>query len=170
MVTRLTGGNSPGDGADPRTFPVVYDELVDAVEAVTPVPDPAAEADGRMLHVAAGALAYTGPAVSAAGGGLETVAAHGATGATQTFDLTAGNVHTATQDQACAYTFAGATAGKACSFTLLLTHQAGSATWPASVKWADATAPTLSGLTALTFVTVDGGASWLGMSAGKAFA
>jgi hypothetical protein len=37
MVTRLTGGNSPGDGADPRTFPVVYDELVDFVEGMTPV-------------------------------------------------------------------------------------------------------------------------------------
>jgi hypothetical protein len=61
MVTRLTGGLSPGDGGDPRTFPAVYDELVDAVEAVTPVPDPALQADGRMLHVASGTLAYTDP-------------------------------------------------------------------------------------------------------------
>jgi hypothetical protein len=39
MVTRLTGGNSPGDGADPRTFPAVYDELADAVEAVAQTVD-----------------------------------------------------------------------------------------------------------------------------------
>jgi hypothetical protein len=32
VVTRLIGGNTPGDGADPRTFPTVYDELVDEVE------------------------------------------------------------------------------------------------------------------------------------------
>lgn len=103
-------------------------------------------------------------------GGLETVVAHGNTGATETIDISQGNVHTAAQDQACVYTFSGATASKGCSFTLILTSVSGAATWPASVKWPDATAPTLSGVTIITFITTDGGTVWYGMSAGKAFA
>ena len=33
-ITRLSGGLSPADGSDPRTFPLIFDEVVDAVEAV----------------------------------------------------------------------------------------------------------------------------------------
>lgn len=106
----------------------------------------------------------------AANGGLETVQTHGATGATETIDLANGNYHIVTQDQSCTYTFSGATNGKACAFTLKFTAVTGTATWPASVKWADATAPTLSGVTILTFISDDGGTTWYGGSFGKAFA
>lgn len=32
MVTRLTGGDTPADGGDPRTFPSIFDEAVDELE------------------------------------------------------------------------------------------------------------------------------------------
>jgi hypothetical protein len=103
-------------------------------------------------------------------GGMEYVQSHGNTGATETINIGNGNYHTATQDQACTYTFAGATNGRLCSFTLELASVTGAATWPASVDWPDGTAPTLSGKTILTFWTTDGGTVWNGALVGKAFA
>jgi hypothetical protein len=32
-VTRLTGGLTPGDGADPRTFPAIFNATADEIEA-----------------------------------------------------------------------------------------------------------------------------------------
>jgi hypothetical protein len=34
MVTRLVGGLTPGDGADPRTFPAIWNVTADEIEAV----------------------------------------------------------------------------------------------------------------------------------------
>jgi hypothetical protein len=34
MVTRLVGGLTPGDGADPRTFPAIWNATADEIEAV----------------------------------------------------------------------------------------------------------------------------------------
>jgi hypothetical protein len=34
MVTRLVGGLTPGDGADPRTFPAIFNDAVDELESV----------------------------------------------------------------------------------------------------------------------------------------
>ena len=34
MVTRLVGGLTPADGADPRTFPAIFNDAVDDIEAV----------------------------------------------------------------------------------------------------------------------------------------
>ena len=63
--------------------------------------------------------------------------------------------------------------GNSSSFTLLVTN-GGSATltWPTSVDWAAATAPTLtaSGIDVLTFTTIDGGTIWYGFAAGLAMA
>jgi hypothetical protein len=33
MVTRLIGGLTPGDGADPRTFPAIFNDAADTIEA-----------------------------------------------------------------------------------------------------------------------------------------
>lgn len=33
MVTRLTGGLTPGDGADPRTFPAIWNAAADTIES-----------------------------------------------------------------------------------------------------------------------------------------
>ena len=108
----------------------------------------------------------------------ETVNAIGSTGGgTQDIDLTLGNVVTATLDANTAFTFSNPSAtGKSCSFMLTLTQDAtGSrtATWPASVKWAGGTAPTLtttaSRADVLTFTTVDAGTIWYGFVAGQDF-
>ena len=93
-------------------------------------------------------------------------------GGTQDFDLTLGNVITATVDtSANTFTSSNPTASdEGCSFTLIVTN-GGSQTvnWPASVDWAGGTAPTLttSGVDILTFVTVDGGTIWHGMIASE---
>ena len=89
-------------------------------------------------------------------------------------DLSLGNVQTYTLSGNQTLTFTNPPAsGKAGSFTLIVTN-GGSATltWPTSVDWAAATAPTLtaSGVDILTFLTIDGGTIWYGFLAGAAMA
>lgn len=102
----------------------------------------------------------------------ETVNAIGSIGGgTQDIDLTLGNVVSGTVDTSTTtFTFSNPPAtGTAGSFTLILTN-GGSQTvnWPASVDWAGGTAPTLTaaGVDILTFLTLDGGTTWYGFSAG----
>jgi len=85
-------------------------------------------------------------------------------------DLALGNVQTKTISGAQTLTFSNPPAsGSAGSFTLILTN-GGSATvtWPTSVDWPVATAPTLTaaGIDILTFVTIDGGTTWYGVASG----
>lgn len=89
-------------------------------------------------------------------------------------DLSAGNVFTKTISGATTLTFSNPPAsGKAGAFTLILTN-GGSATvtWPTSVDWAAATAPTLTaaGVDVLTFTTIDAGTIWYGIASGLAMA
>lgn len=92
---------------------------------------------------------------------------HGNTGAAETIDVMAGKTHIATQDQACAYTFtAPPDDDHEYSFMLVLTSVTGAATWPASVDWPSATAPTLTGKCVLVFTTYDAGVTWLGFLSG----
>lgn len=101
----------------------------------------------------------------------EVVNALGSAGGARTIDLELGNVVTATvATSTVTWTFSNPPAsGRAGSFTLILTN-GGSQTvnWPASVKWADDEAPTLtvSGVDILEFLTVDGGTTWYGFAAG----
>ncbi|GAI94119.1 unnamed protein product, partial [marine sediment metagenome] len=65
--------------------------------------------------------------------------------------------------------------GKACSFTWIMTQHSAAVTvaWPASVKWTDGTAPTITandGIYVFTFVTVDSGTTWFGFLAGSEMA
>jgi len=81
-------------------------------------------------------------------------------------DLELGNVFTYTLSGGQTVTFTNPSAsGTACSFTLIVTN-GGSATltWPTSVDWPAATAPTLtaSGVDVLFFTTCDGGTIWYG--------
>jgi len=106
----------------------------------------------------------------------ETVNAIGGTGGgTQSLDISAGNVQTATVDTSTnTFTFDNPSAtGSSCSFTLILTN-GGSQTvaWPAGVDWAGGTAPTLtaSGVDIITFLTLDAGTIWYGFLAGAAMA
>ena len=102
--------------------------------------------------------------------GEVTNAIGGTGGGTQDIDLTLGNNVVATVDtSANTFTFSNPTASdELCGFTLFLTN-GGSQTvnWPATVDWADGTAPTLttSGLDILVFITTDGGTIWHGMVA-----
>jgi len=78
-----------------------------------------------------------------------------------------GNYFTKTIAGVSTFTFSNApAAGKAYAFTLELTHTSGSANWPATVKWPNDTAPTLTaGKTHLfMFVTDDSGSRWRGSS------
>lgn len=92
-----------------------------------------------------------------------------------TVDLTTANVFDITMTGNCTFTFSNPPAsGTGGSFTLILTQDgtgSRTATWPASVKWAGGTAPTLTttlttGMDVLSFVTVDAGTTWLGFAAG----
>lgn len=116
-----------------------------------------------LPKVAAGASVED---IGAVESNVQTVAT---SGATETLDTSVYGVFDVTMDQACTFTFSNpAPSGKATIFTLIL-RGAFTPTWPASVDWPDATAPTYTTPTVYTFMSVDAGTTWLGASAGKAF-
>jgi len=85
-------------------------------------------------------------------------------------DVSLGNVQTYTLSGSQTLTFTNPSdTGTSCSFTLIVTN-GGSATltWPTSVDWAAATAPTLtsSGIDVICFTTIDAGTIWYGFAAG----
>lgn len=84
--------------------------------------------------------------------------------------------HTLTENTT--FTFSNpASSGKVSSFTLKIVQDASASgytvTWPASVDWPAATAPTLtataSAVDYFVFITHDGGTTWYGFTAGQAF-
>jgi hypothetical protein len=85
-------------------------------------------------------------------------------------DLSLGNVQTKTISGAQTLTFSNPPAsGSSGSFTLILTNGGSAAvTWPTSVDWPTATAPTLTaaGVDVLVFTTIDAGTTWFGIAAG----
>lgn len=85
--------------------------------------------------------------------------------------------HTLTENTT--FTFSNpAASGKSSSFTLKLVQDASASgytvTWPTSVDWPAATAPTLtataSAVDYFVFITHDGGTTWYGFTAGQALA
>ena len=99
-------------------------------------------------------------------------------GSSQAISLESGNVVTATMGNNVTFSFTNPpVTGKLGTLTLILTQDGtGSrlATWPASVKWAGGTAPTLTttaaGKDILAFMTPDAGTTWFGFTGGLAFA
>ncbi len=94
-------------------------------------------------------------------------------GAAYTVNLSTGNTFKLTLTANCAITFANPlSAGTANIFTIVLVQDGGtrSVTWPAAVKWASGTAPTLAtaagAIDSVTFMTVDGGTRYFGFAAG----
>lgn len=88
-------------------------------------------------------------------------------GAAYALDFDLASIHDVTLDQACTFSFTdppnGALVG---TITLVLRSAGFGATFPASVKWAGGTAPTLSASTKadiITFTTFDGGTTWAAM-------
>ena len=96
------------------------------------------------------------------------------TGASVTINLRDGDNFTHTLSEDVTYTFSNpAASGKVSAFSLKVTQDstARSITWPASVDWASATAPTLTttsgGVDVFVFATYDGGTTYYGFTAGQ---
>ena len=92
-------------------------------------------------------------------------------GTSTAINLTLGNVFTHNLTGNTTYTISNAVSAQAHSFTLIITQTATvrTLTFPASVKWQDgeiSDLSTASKIYILTFVTVNGGATWLGMFGG----
>jgi len=92
-----------------------------------------------------------------------------------TINLRDGNVFTHTLTENVTYTFSNpAASGRASAFILKVTQDssARTITWPGSVDWAAATAPTLTttnaGVDVFAFLTVDGGTTYYGFTLGQA--
>ena len=104
---------------------------------------------------------------------IEEYAATGTSGAV-TINLNTGNNFSTAMAGAVTYTFSNAaTSGTVSSFTLKVVNNGSAITWPASVDWPAATAPTLSASGAtdvFVFYTHDGGTTWYGFTAGQAMA
>lgn len=110
-------------------------------------------------------------------GGQETISTNATATGAVTLNLTNGNVFNLTLTGNVTFTFSGATAGKACSFTAYLKQDSTGnrvVTWPGTVNWAGAAAPALStaanSLDIVVFETLDGGTNWYGSLVGTAFA
>ena len=91
-----------------------------------------------------------------------------------TLNLRDGTVFTHTLSENVTYTFSNpAASGYASGFTLKVTQDssARTITWPGSVDWAGGTAPTLStgsgDVDVFVFLTVDGGTTYYGFTAGQ---
>jgi hypothetical protein len=107
----------------------------------------------------------------------ETYAAVTSTTNSTTIDCEAGNVFSHTLSENTTFTFSNPPAsGTAYGFSLKIVQDASASgytvTWPTSVDWPDATAPTLtttaSAVDQFVFYTHDGGTTWYGFVAGQA--
>jgi len=110
-------------------------------------------------------------------GGQETVSTNATATGAVTLNLTNGNVFSLTLTGNVTLTFSGAIAGRACSFTAYLRQDATGGrvvTWPGSVSWSGAVAPSLStaanSIDIVVFESIDGGTNWYGSLVGTAFA
>ena len=93
-----------------------------------------------------------------------------------TINLRDGNVFLHDLTENVTYTFSNpAASGRASAFVLKIIQDssARTITWPSSVDWAAATAPTLTttnnGVDIFVFLTIDGGTTYYGFTAGQAF-
>ena len=92
-----------------------------------------------------------------------------------TINLRDGNVFTHTLSENVTYTFSNPAAnGRASAFILKVVQDssARTITWPGTVDWAAATAPTITatnaGIDVFAFITVDGGSNYYGFTLGQA--
>lgn len=94
----------------------------------------------------------------------ENVQALGTILANTTINCALGSIVTATVGASLTFTFtAGATTSTARVLTLILTGASSyTIAWPTNVKWDSGSAPTLSALDMLTFITTNNGTTWIG--------
>lgn len=109
----------------------------------------------------------------------ETYAAVTSSSNATTVDCEAGNAFSHTLSENTTFTFSNPPAsGTAYAFALRVVQDASASgytlTWPTSVDWAAATAPTLTATASavdwFVFSTVDGGTTWYGFTSGQALA
>jgi sugar lactone lactonase YvrE len=88
---------------------------------------------------------------------------------TQTLDLSTGTTFAFTPSGATTVSFTNPPAsGLACAFTVEINGDGSAVTWPASVKWHEATTPTATATKELyTFITTDGGTTYYGRKAAE---
>lgn len=107
----------------------------------------------------------------------ETYAAVTSSSAATTLNCETGNAFSHTLTEATTFTFSNPPAsGTAYSFSLEVIQDSGASgyaiTWPSSVDWPSATAPTLTATASakdvFVFYTRDGGTNWYGFTAGQA--
>ena len=112
-------------------------------------------------------------------GKIEEVTAITSSSNAATINLRDGDNFTHTLTENVTYTFSNpASSGKASAFTLKVVQDSGASgytiTWPSSVDWAAATAPTLTAtadaVDYFVFITTDGGTTYYGFVAGQALA
>ena len=79
-------------------------------------------------------------------------------------DCSLGNYYTKTISSSSTFTFSNIPASRSYSFTLCITHDSGTITWPASVKWPQNTAPVLTTYRTHKFMfsTYNNGSVWYG--------
>jgi hypothetical protein len=79
-------------------------------------------------------------------------------------DCSAGNYFTKTINGTSTFTFSNIPTSRSYSFTLCITHDSGTITWPASVKWPQNTSPVLTTYRnhKFMFSTYNGGTVWYG--------
>lgn len=93
-----------------------------------------------------------------------------------TVNLSTTNVFKHTFTENTTFTFSNPTAtGNLCQFSLWLFQGATpyTPTWPGSVKWSNATPPVLNNANKnylISFSTIDGGTTWIGILAAEAYA
>lgn len=116
----------------------------------------------------------TGLALATGGGQEGIVTVNGASGATP-LSLATGNIFNVTLTGNVTFSFAGAVAGKACSFGLYISQDVTgghTVTWPAGVKWSGGP-PSLStaasAVDILVFETINGGGVWFASLVGTNF-
>ena len=109
----------------------------------------------------------------------ETYAAVTSSGAAVTVNCETGNSFSHTLTESITFTFSNPPAsGTAYSFSIEIIQDSGASgytvTWPTSVDWPSATAPTLTATASakdvFVFTTRDGGTNWYGFTAGLALA
>jgi hypothetical protein len=167
-VTGAITTNSTFDGVDIATRDAVLTSTTTTANAALP------KAGGTLTGAVDAGDQIISKAVFKDVG--ETLVTNGTSGAAATIDLENGNFYKITLTANCTLTFSNPPAsGTAGSFTLFLVQDgtgSRTVTWPGTVDWSAATAPTLTTTAAavdvLTFITLDGGTIWNGFVAGQA--